>query len=66
MIAVRKLRILRKMVVPSGDGHDRPKRRDRHVYIAGQLPDYWLEAVEQSNVDPRHEHLNAEIAGWKP
>ena len=54
------------MVVPSGDGHDRPKRRDRHVYIAGQLPDYWLEAVEQSNVDPRHEHLNAEIAGWKP
>jgi prevent-host-death family protein len=54
------------LVVLSAEEYARLKRRDRKVYTAGNLPDEWLEAVEQSNVDPRHDHLNAEIAGWKP
>jgi len=54
------------LVVLSAEEYARLKRRDRGVHTAGDLPDDWLEAVERSEMDPRHDHLNAELKDWKP
>ena len=50
----------------SAEEYARLKRRDRGVHTAGDLPDDWLEAVERSEMDPRHDHLNADLKDWKP
>lgn len=34
-------------------------RRERQAYTAGELPDEWLEAIKHSEMDSRHNHLNA-------
>lgn len=47
------------LVVLAAEEYERLKRRDRTVYAAGDLPDEWLEAIKNSEMDSRHEHLNA-------
>lgn len=47
------------LVVLAAEEYERLKRRDRTVYTAGDLPDEWLEAIKNSEMDSRHEHLNA-------
>jgi PHD/YefM family antitoxin component YafN of YafNO toxin-antitoxin module len=42
------------------------KRRDRKVYAAGELPDDIVEAIARSEMDPRHNHLEALIEDWEP
>ena len=54
------------LVVLSAEEYARLKRRDRAVYAAGDLPDELLEAAERGSMDPRHDHLNAELKDWKP
>lgn len=54
------------LVVLSAEEYARLKRRDRAVYAAGDLPGELLEAAERSSMDPRHDHLNAELKDWKP
>lgn len=54
------------LVVLSADEYARLKRRDRQVYAAGELPDEWLESIENSAMDPKHDDLNAELKDWKP
>ncbi len=46
------------VVILSAEEYVRLTRLDREVYGAGSLPDDWLAAVEQSRMDPRHDHLN--------
>ena len=46
------------LVVLSADEYARLKRRDRRVYLATELPDELLAEVQQSRMDPRHDHLN--------
>jgi prevent-host-death family protein len=54
------------LVVLSAEEYARLTSRDRKVFTVGNLPDEWLEAVERSTMDPRHEHLNAELNDWTP
>ena len=49
------------LVVLSAEEYARLKRRDRAVYAAGYLPGELLETAERSSMDPRHDHLNAEL-----
>ena len=49
------------LVVISAEEYARLKRRDRRVHAAGELPDDLLEAVENSTMAPRHDHLNVEL-----
>jgi len=54
------------LVVMSAEEYARLKRRDRQVFAAGELPDEWLEAVENSTMDPKYDYLDAELKDWKP
>ncbi len=49
------------LVVMSAEEYARLKRRDRKVHPSGSLPDDLLAAVERSTVDPRHDHLDADL-----
>lgn len=53
-------------VLISADEYRRLKGHDRQVFPAGELPPDWVEAVRSARVDPRHAHLDALIADWKP
>ena len=66
---------LSEPVVVTRDGHDRTvmisveeymrlKRRDRQVFAAGELPDEMLESIGRSEMDPRHNHLDALLEDW--
>jgi len=55
-----------RTVVISAEEFKRLKRRDRQVFAAGELPEELLEAVSQSEMDPRHRHLDALIQDWNP
>ena len=37
--------------------YQRLKRRARHVFAAGELPEEVIEAVARSEMDPRHSNL---------
>jgi len=39
---------------------------DRHVYEAGELPDKVVEAIRHSEMDRRHDQLDALIQDWTP
>jgi prevent-host-death family protein len=54
------------LVVLSAEEYARLKRRDRHVYAAGDLPDEWLDAAEASEMSAAHDHLNADLKDWTP
>ena len=49
------------LVVVSADEFARLKRRDRQVGLAEELPEEWVEAVEQAKVPDEFSHLNAEL-----
>jgi PHD/YefM family antitoxin component YafN of YafNO toxin-antitoxin module len=55
-----------RTVMISAEEYQRLKRRDRQVYAAGELPDEMIEAIRQSEMDPRHQHLDALIEDWTP
>ena len=35
------------------------KRQEHKVYGVGELPHQWLDAIKNSKMDSRHDHLNA-------
>ncbi len=47
------------LVVLAADEYQRLKRRDRKVYTVGELPDEWLDVIQNLKMDVRHDHLNA-------
>ena len=47
------------LVVLAADEYKRLKQRDRKVYAIGDLPDEWIEAARNAQMDSRHNHLNA-------
>ncbi len=53
-------------VVISADEYKRLRRRDRLVFETGELPDEVFEAVERSEMDPRHQPLDDLIPNWTP
>jgi len=55
-----------RAVMISAEEYQRLKRRDRQVYAAGELPDDIVEAVRQSEMDPRHQHLDSLLEDWSP
>ena len=55
-----------RTVMISADEYARLKRQDRKVHAAGELPDEWITAVENSQMDPRHDKLNDLVADWTP
>lgn len=46
------------LVLLATDEYQRLKRRERKVYAVGELPDKWLQAIQNSHMDSRHDHLN--------
>ncbi len=55
-----------RTVMISADECMRLKRRDRHVFAAGALPDDVIEAVRTAEMHERHRHLDDLITDWKP
>jgi len=55
-----------RTVVISADEYHRLKRRDRQVFAAGELPDDMVEAVSQTEMDTRHQHLDELVRDWTP
>lgn len=55
-----------RTVMISAEEYQRLKRRDRQVYATGELSDDLIEAVRNSEMDPRHQHLDALIEDWAP
>jgi len=55
-----------RTVMISAEEHQRLKRRDRHVFAAGELPEEMIETVARSEMDPRHGHLDDLVKYWTP
>jgi prevent-host-death family protein len=55
-----------RTVIISAEEYERLKRRDRHVFAAGELPDEVVEAIAMTEMDPRHRHLDELVKDWKP
>lgn len=53
-------------VLISTEEYKRLKRRDRQVFATGELPDDIFEAIRNTKMDPRHDHLNEFIKDWTP
>jgi prevent-host-death family protein len=51
-----------RLVVISTEEYHRLKRRSREVLRAGDLSDAELEAIARTEMDPRHQHLDSELA----
>lgn len=47
------------LVLIAAEEYKRLTRHEHQAYTAGELPDEWLEAVRHSEMDSRHNHLNA-------
>lgn len=54
------------LVLLSADEYQRLKRRDRRVFVAEDLTPEQAAALEQAEVPPGHEHLDAELKDWAP
>jgi hypothetical protein len=50
----------------SAEEYLRLKRRDRQVFAAGELPEEMVEAVQNSEMDSRHRHLDELVKDWTP
>ena len=50
----------------STEEYKRLKRRDRQVFATGELPDDIFEAIRNTKMDSRHDHLNDLIKDWTP
>ncbi len=55
-----------RTVMNSVEEYQRLKRRDRRVFAAGEAPDEIIEAVRNSEMDPRHRHLDDLVKDWTP
>ena len=53
-------------VLLSTEEYRRLKRRDREVFGAGELPEETIEAIRNTKMDPRHDHLDDLIKDWTP
>ena len=53
------------LVLLSAGEYARLKRRDRSVGLAEDFPDEALALLEATRMDPRHDHLNAELKDWR-
>ena len=47
-----------RTVMISSEEYHRLKRRDRGVFATGELPETIVEAIAQTDMDPRHRHLD--------
>jgi hypothetical protein len=50
----------------SADEYRGLKRRDRQVFATADRPADIIEAVRNSEMDPRHNHLDDLVKDWKP
>lgn len=50
-----------RLVVLAAEEYQRLKRRDRVVFKTEELSDAELQAITEGGMDPRHDHLNAEL-----
>jgi len=55
-----------RTVMISADEYMRLKRRDRRVFVTGELPDDMAEAIRTAEMDERHRHLDDLITDWTP
>jgi PHD/YefM family antitoxin component YafN of YafNO toxin-antitoxin module len=55
-----------RTVMISAEEFARLKRRDRQVFAAGELPEAMLDAIERSEMDPQHRHLDSLLKDWSP
>lgn len=55
-----------RTVVIAAEEYWRRKRRDRTVYAAGELPDDIVDAIARTEMNPRHNHLDALVEDWEP
>ena len=53
-------------VLLSTEEYARLKRRDRQVFSTADMPEDLVEAVRNSKMDPRHDHLNELLKDWTP
>ena len=50
-----------RLVVLAVEEYERLKRRDRRVFRTEELSDAELQAIANTEMDPRHNHLDAEL-----
>lgn len=50
-----------RLVVLAAEEYQRLKRRDRVVFKTEALSEAELQAITEGGMDPRHDHLNAEL-----
>jgi PHD/YefM family antitoxin component YafN of YafNO toxin-antitoxin module len=50
-----------RLVVLAAEEYQRLKRRDRVVFKTEELSEAELQAITEGGMDPRHDHLNAEL-----
>ena len=43
-----------------------PRRSDRQVFAAGEMPDFMLDAIERTEMDQRHRSLDDLLKDWTP
>ena len=55
-----------RLVLLSAQEYARLKKRDRRVVATGELTDAEIDAIGQSTMPEGHEHLDSELADWKP
>ena len=55
-----------RTVMISAEEYYRLKRRDRQVFAAGEMPEEMFEAVRNSEMAPRHRHLDDLLKDWTP
>jgi prevent-host-death family protein len=55
-----------RTVMISAEEYRRLKRRDRQVFTTTDMPADIIEAVRNSEMDPRHNHLDDLVKDWKP
>jgi hypothetical protein len=55
-----------RTVVISAEEYQRLKRRDRQVFASGELPEDMVDAVNRTEMDPRHGHLDDLVKDWTP
>lgn len=54
------------LVLLSAEEYTRLLKRDRRVFRTEDLTEEDLARFEGVRMDPRHDHLNAELEDWKP
>ena len=55
-----------RTVMISAEEYRRLKRRDRQVFATIDTPEEVIEAVKNSKMDPRHNHLDGLLKDWTP